>query len=147
MPKLILLELNEINFDYVKSYVDNGVDLPGFDWLMSQDYRETRAEKRYELLEPWIQWPSVHTGLTFEEHKIFRLGDITKSDSKQIFEIVEEMGFRVGAISPMNAANRLKFPTYFIPDPWTKTRTSGNFVIRLLANAVSQAVNENSGTE
>jgi hypothetical protein len=147
MPKLILLELNEINFDYVRSYVDLGAKLPGFDWLMSQEYRETRAEKSYELLEPWIQWPSVHTGLTFQEHEIFRLGDITKSDSKQIFEMVEEMGFKVGAISPMNAANRLNSPTYFIPDPWTKTQTSGNIVLRLLANAISQAVNENSGNK
>ena len=28
---LILVELNEINFDIVKAYIDNGVDLPGLD--------------------------------------------------------------------------------------------------------------------
>ena len=33
----------------------------------------TESESEYENLEPWIQWPSVHTGLPFKDHKILRL--------------------------------------------------------------------------
>ena len=54
-------------------------------------------------------------------HKIFRLGDVVASDALQIFEEVEQAGFKVGAVSPMNAVNRLSAPAYFIPDPWTDT--------------------------
>ena len=145
MKNLTLLELNEINFDYVQWYIDQGYSLPGFEWLMQQNPVETYAEEKYEELEPWIQWPSVHTGKTFKEHQVFRLGDIVNTDHRQIFEEVEAQGFRVGAISPMNAANNLSAPTYFIPDPWTRTKTSGNWLVKRLSEAVSQTVNDNSG--
>ncbi len=145
MKNLTLLELNEINFDYVRWYIENGYSLPGFKWLMQQNPVETFAEDKYEELEPWIQWPSVHTGKTFEEHQIFRLGDIVNTDHRQIFEEIEVQGFRVGAISPMNAANNLSDPAYFIPDPWTRTKTSGNWLVKRLSEAVSQTVNDNSG--
>ena len=144
MKNLTLLELNEINFDYVQWYIDHGYSLPGFEWLMQQNPVETYAEEKYEELEPWIQWPSVHTGKAFKEHQVFRLGDIVNTDHRQIFEEVEAQGFRVGAISPMNAANNLSNPTYFIPDPWTRTKTSGNWLVKRLSEAVSQTVNDNS---
>ena len=145
MKNLTLLELNEINFDYIQWYIDHGYSLPGFEWLMQQNPVETYAEEKYEELEPWIQWPSVHTGKNFKEHQVFRLGDIVNTDHRQIFEKIEAQGFRVGAISPMNAANNLSNPTYFIPDPWTKTTTSGNWLVKRLSEAVSQTVNDNSG--
>ena len=42
---------------------------------------------------------SVHTGKSFNDHKVFRLGDITSSTEKQIFEILESNGLKVGAVS------------------------------------------------
>lgn len=59
----------------------------------------------------------MHTCKTYSEHGIFRLGDIVGSRGPQIFEQIEHAGYRVGAISPMNAENRLDFPAFFIPDP------------------------------
>ena len=141
---LILVELNEINFDVVRSYIDRGEDLPSFKKIIDSGMIETRAESEYEKLEPWIQWPSVHLGKSFEEHGIFRLGDIVHSDVPQFFEQIEQAGYSVGAISPMNAQNRLKKPAYFIPDPWTSTSTDGSFFSEVLSSAVSQAVNDNA---
>ena len=142
--RLIFLELNEINFDLIKSYIQAGEDLPGFNKLFTQGIITTQAEDEYQNLEPWIQWPSVHTGKTFAEHKVFRLGDIVGSTNVQFFEKVEDAGFRVGAISPMNASNRLKCPEYFIPDPWTNTACDNNFFSRAITSAIVQAVNDNS---
>ena len=62
--KVILLELNEINFDAVSFYIKRGKCLPGFKKLIEQGIVETEAEPEYENLEPWVQWPSVHTGKT-----------------------------------------------------------------------------------
>jgi len=140
----MLIELNEINFDAVRFYVDQGVSLPGFSKVLNHDMLLTEAEVEYEQLEPWIQWPSVHTGKTFAEHKVFRLGDITNCKDDQLFEKIEKSGFRVGAVSPMNASNKLVSAAYFIPDPWTNTKTDGSFTSRAIAAAVSQAVNDNS---
>jgi hypothetical protein len=144
--RLLLVELNEINFDVVKLYVDSGESLPGFELLFKNNLKTTSSEDIYENLEPWIQWPSVHTGKKYEEHGVFRLGDIVNFDHKQIFEKVEEAGFSVGAISPMNAKNSLKKPSYFIPDPWTQTDSDSSFINQGIASAVSQSVNDNSSS-
>lgn len=142
--RLILIELNEINFDAVQLYIKEGRCLPGFSKLIKDGVIKTTSEKNYEELEPWIQWPSVHTGKKFNEHNIFRLGDIVNKYTPQIFEKVENQGFVVGAISPMNASNALKKPAYFIPDPWTKTKSDESFFSKSIASALSQAVNDNS---
>jgi len=142
--KLIFIELNEINFDVVSSYIKRGKKLPGFNKLISNGIITTNAEDEYKNIEPWIQWPSVHTGKTFKEHKVFRLGDFVNSSENQFFEKVEDAGFSVGAISPMNATNKMHNPAYFIPDPWTKTPCDRSFFSKSISNAISQSVNDNS---
>ena len=72
--KLILVELNEINFDIVKKYIDSS-KLNNFSSLINKNFITTTAEKEYSKLEPWIQWVSVHTGMNANKHKIFRLGE------------------------------------------------------------------------
>ncbi|MEI6834780.1 MAG: hypothetical protein WCL28_12390 [bacterium] len=62
----------------------------------------------------------------------------------QIFEQLEQAGYKVGAISAMNAENRLKNPAYFIPDPWTQTPADSSWWSRSLGQAVSQTVNDNT---
>lgn len=145
MQPTILLGLNEINFDYIKHYANQG-KLPVLKRLLEQHALiETESEKEYKLLEPWIQWVTIHTGKSYDEHGIFRLGDIVdRKDLKQLWETFEENGVSVGAISPFNADNRLKNPAFFVPDPWTKTKVSGNWLVRNLSDAVQQTVNDNA---
>jgi len=136
MGKLILLGLNELNFDYIQYYINNG-SLKNFKSLFENNgYIETTSENEYKLLEPWIQWVTVTTGKTYEEHKVFRLGDIVnRKDLNQIFEIFENKGFKVGGVSPFNVDNRLKDPAFFVPDPWTQTKSSGSWLLRKLGEA------------
>lgn len=142
--KLVLIELNEINFDALSFYIEKGENLSGFKKLIDKGVVNTHAEHDYKNLEPWIQWPSVHTGKTFKDHKIFRLGDIVNSSEDQFFEKVENAGFSVGAVSPMNAVNVLKNSAYFIPDPWTQTLCDGSYFSKIITEAIKQAVNDNS---
>ena len=145
MKKLTLIGLNELNFDFVKYYINQG-KLPNFKKLLiNNKLIETISEKEHRLLEPWIQWTTIHTGKSFKEHKVFRLGDIVNfKNLNQIFEKIEERGFSVGSISAFNADNRLKKSSFFIPDPWTKTKVSGNKLIKGLSKAIDQIVNDNS---
>lgn len=145
LKKTILLGLNELNLDFIRFYINEG-KLPNFKRLLdNHGYVETTSEEEYELLEPWIQWVTVHTGLSYHEHKVFRLGDITgRNDLKQIWEIAEQEGLSVGAVSPFNAANRLQQPAFFVPDPWTNTKPTGHPYLIKLSKAVSQAVNDNA---
>ena len=142
--KLVLVEMNEINFDLVVMYV---AKFPGkfksFEACLEK-LLVTSSELEYQNLEPWIQWPSVHTGKNFDEHQVFRLGDIVQSNQPQIFEELENHGFSVGALSAMNASNKLRQAAYFLPDPWTNTEPDNSFWSRAISAAVSQAVNDNA---
>ncbi|WP_268123048.1 alkaline phosphatase family protein [Roseivirga pacifica] len=143
--KLILLGLNELNLEYVENYISKG-HLPNFKHLFENyGYKQTTSEAEYHLLEPWIQWVTLHTGKTYEEHRVFRLGDIVdRKDIYQLWEIAEEKGLTVGAVSPFNTDNRLKNAKFFVPDPWTKTRAAGDAFVKQVSAAVSQAVNDNA---
>ena len=149
--KLLLIQLNEINFDLVDRYLlaskkNKFTNLRSI--KKTYKFFNTFAESEYKNLEPWIQWVSIHIGKDFNQHKIFRLGDIVNYPSKrQIYEIIEDKGFKVGAISPMNADNRLKNPAYFIPDPWTDTHADNSSFSKRLSKMLKQTVNDNaSGT-
>lgn len=142
---LTLLEINELNFDIVRQYVTQSPGrFPHFERLLKTDCRETTSEAAYEKLEPWIQWVSAHSGLTAEEHGVFRLGDAIKTDFPQLLGTLEKTGLRVGGISPMNMPNQTRHPAYFIPDPWTQTPTDGSVWSKGIWSAISQAVNDNA---
>lgn len=141
--RLLLVELNEVNFEIAQDYVDT-LGLKHVKALLSGPRVRTSSETVYEKLEPWIQWVSAHSGKTAEEHGVFRLGDIVGTSVPQMFEQLEAKGVSVGCISAMNAENRLKRPAYFVPDPWTATPTDGSFWSRELGAAVTQTVNDNA---
>ena len=142
--QLLLLELNEVNFEHVLDFASRG-EMPNLSRLIqAHGIAKTHSEQAYEELEPWIQWVTAHTGLAFKDHRVFRLGDIVNHDLVQIWEHLERSGLRVGAISPMNAKNRTRSPAFFVPDPWTPTTIAGGTLLTGLYRAVSQAVNDNA---
>ncbi|MFG6415748.1 hypothetical protein ACG02S_17785 [Roseateles sp. DC23W] len=142
---LTLLELNELNFDIVRRYTQQfPARFPNFERLLRIEYRETSSEDSYEKLEPWIQWVSAHSGMTADEHGVFRLGDAVNTDFPQLLGTLERHGVSVGGVSPMNMSNQTRAPAYFIPDPWTQTPTDGSTWSARIWDAISQAVNDNA---
>ena len=113
--RILVLELNEINFDFINRYCQKGL-LPNFKKLFDKykTYR-TISETEYHLVEPWIQWPTFHTGKKYSEHKLFDLNDYQKLNFPQIWELIESNGYKVAAISPMNAKNNLTNKSIFLP--------------------------------
>ncbi|MFL2486493.1 MAG: hypothetical protein ACJ0GO_04115 [Gammaproteobacteria bacterium] len=143
--KLLLVGLNELNFDLLKKYTDKYQGkFKYIEKLLQLKQFNLETEEEYKNLEPWIQWYSIHTGKKFEDHKVFRLGDAVEKDDQQIYELLEQRGKNVGAVSPMNALNKLKKPAYFIPDPWTETETDGSLFSKKYHEAISQTINDNS---
>ncbi len=144
MKKIVFIELNELNFDFIQEYIQR---FPNKYKNLNIIYKEainTTSEKEYHLLEPWIQWVTIHTGLSAKDHNIFRLGDFVNSNKKQYFEEIESLGFKVGMISSMNTVNRLKNAAYFIPDPWTETKSDGSYYSQLVNKILKSTVNSNA---
>jgi hypothetical protein len=145
MKNLIFIQLNEINFDVIREYLktENYENLR----FISNNILVTTSEKKYNLLEPWIQWQTIYTGLKAEKHNIFRLGDVEKKKIPQFYEKLEKLGYSVGAICPMNCMNRCQNPSYFIPDPWTKSNTDNSQFSKIIYNVLRETVNNNANNK
>lgn len=136
--------MNEINFEFLSHYIKKN-QLPNFKkFIQMHGLYTTTSEEKYHEIEPWIQWPTIRTGLSYAEHRIFRLGDIESSSVRQHWEILEENGFSVAALSPINAKNNTKNSPFWVPDPWINSPVSGDSFLKRLSNALSQAVNDNA---
>lgn len=147
--KLLLLELNELNFNLIQKYIDKGY-LKNFKKLFNKyGYSRTSSETTYEYIEPWIQWVTVHTGKDYDEHKIFHLNDYVNLKHNQIWENLEKKGLSVAALFPMNAKNRIKYNNnIFIPDPWSNEKiTVKNKNLANLHKIISFFINNNTSKE
>lgn len=145
--RVLSLELNELNFHFIKNFIAQG-SLPGFAKLLREcDLVETDAGEVYPQLEPWIQWPTVYTGKTYAEHQLFRLGDVMYKDQPQIWDYLEARGVSVGAISPMNASNRCEDPAFFLPDPWTHAKIVAEPRAERLFTLLGKIVNDNASND
>jgi hypothetical protein len=141
MKKLILISLNELNFEALSEY--NLEKYPNLKFLI-KNFKHTTSENEYHLLEPWIQWLTIYSGLSAKEHNVFRLGDADSKKINNIFNKIENLGLKVGAIMPMNLPNNLKSAEFFIPDPWTTSSTDGSYLSNLISLTLSKIVNTNA---
>ena len=90
---VLLLEFNELSPTLIEQFMGEG-HLPNFKrlFLESQAY-VTDAQEEQEALEPWIQWVTVHTGLSYDEHGVFVLGDGPKCTKPRLWDILSQHGF------------------------------------------------------
>lgn len=117
--RVILLEFNELSPTVMQNFIADG-HLPNFARL----YQESQvfisdAEEAAPNLEPWIQWVTIHSGLSYDEHGIFHLGDGHKLSVKSLWDIASDEGLRVLVCGSMNAKYDLPLNGIVVPDPWT----------------------------
>lgn len=117
--RAILIEFNELCPHLLYKWMAEG-KLPNFAaFFHSSDVFVTEADETDPLnLEPWIQWYSVHTGLSYKQHRVFHLTDGPKSGHLDIWKILADHGKAVWNCSSMNAKGLAKPGAIFLPDPW-----------------------------
>ena len=140
---IVLIQLNEINFDIVKKYSDIGYSFKFLEEIYNKSIY-TIEEEDYENLEPWIQWTTFFRGKPYKKHKVFRLGDGYKCKENNIFLDLQNLKKSCGAICPMNLSSKGINFDFFIPDPWSNENPIGSFRLKLLYNAIKFGVNNNS---
>jgi len=116
---MILLEFNELSPALMETFIDQGY-LPNFKRLRdSSQVFTTNAEEVAPNLDPWIQWVTVHSGLSFDEHGIFHLGDGHKLAVKSLWDMISAQGKTVWVCGSMNIKYDTPLRGAVIPDPWT----------------------------
>lgn len=138
----IIIQFNEANFDLIEKYSVK-YNLKGFKKILKfKTIIKTSSEVDYNKLEPWIQWYSFYTSKSYEEHKIFHLGDSKNSKDKNFVDYISEKK-KVGCFGSMNLPFNEKFLIY-ISDPWSRNKNDNSISSKLVYKAVEQVVNSNN---
>ena len=118
-PNFIFLEFNELCPPLLEKWMAAGL-LPNFKKFYDQsEVFTTKPDvEAPEFLEPWIQWYSVHTGLAYEDHKVFNLTDGPLAGHPDIWKVMQQAGYTVGNISSMNAPSLENRGSFYMSDPW-----------------------------
>jgi hypothetical protein len=121
---IILLEFNELTPSLVSRFIAEG-KLPNFERLYNEsrvfttDASEDAAENS-RLLNPWVQWVTVHTGVSAQVHGIRKLGEAAQLKQKSLTQVLTAAGRRVLIFGTMNVKHDGHVDGCVVPDPWTR---------------------------
>jgi hypothetical protein len=142
-----MLEFNELTPALMDRFIAEG-QLPNFARMRDAAVDcLTDAQEAAPYLEPWIQWVTVHTGLSYAEHKCFNLNDGGSLNAKRIWDLVGEAGGTSWICGSINSAfDGSIFKGHFLPDPWSVAAAdhpAGYF--KAYSDVVRPFVQEHSG--
>jgi hypothetical protein len=120
---LILIEFNELTPALMFRFMAAGL-LPHFQRFHDEsEVYITDAEEEGENLNPWVQWVTIHSGLSAEQHGIKRLSDGHRLEVKAIWDTLSDAGYRVWVCGSMNARYDKPLHGFLLPDPWSSGLT------------------------
>ena len=118
-PSVVMLEFNELTPSLMDRFIAAG-HLPNFQRLRDESHvYVTDAEEEGDNLQPWVQWVTVHTGLSASAYGINWLSDGHKLQQKAIWDLISEAGHRVWVCGSMNARYDQPLQGCLLPDPWS----------------------------
>jgi Type I phosphodiesterase / nucleotide pyrophosphatase len=115
--RVILVEFNELSPQLMRKFIAAG-KLPNFQRFHDQSTVYETAADDDENLEPWIQWIAVHSGVPFSRHGIKHLGEGTKLQEDNLWDVLSDAGKKVWVCGSMNINYRPPINGWVLPDPW-----------------------------
>jgi hypothetical protein len=116
---VMLLEFNELTPSLMDRFVAEG-NLPNFKCLHGESrVFVTDAEEEQQDLEPWIQWVTVHTGLSASQHGIHNLDESYKLSQPSLWDLLDAAGYHVWICGSMNIKYRAPIHGWILPDAWS----------------------------
>jgi Type I phosphodiesterase / nucleotide pyrophosphatase len=146
--KIIFAEFNELCPWLIDQWVGEGV-LPNFKAVQAQSaVFETFADVTDTAnLEPWIQWYSLHTGLSFDQHQVFHLTEGATATHDDLWRIAHAAGRRVINFAGMNA-RPFDFPgSIYVADPWCEDGNAVPAALNIYNRFVGANVREYSNPD
>lgn len=122
---LLLLEMNEVPWRLVDHFKGDPA-FPNLRRFMSTSRTHTTRSHDTGELSPWVTWPSLHRGMTNEQHGIRNLGqDPSTFKGEAIWEVYRRHGASIGICGSMQS-----WPPadpgeggFFIPDTFAHDET------------------------
>jgi Type I phosphodiesterase / nucleotide pyrophosphatase len=122
LRKVLLLELNEVNWRVVDQLVSERGEafLPNFGRLRSEgSWSVQSAVERPPLLDPWITWVTLHTGVRPDVHGASVLEQAAQTiTAKRTWHYASEAGRTVGIFGSMSAYPPPPFAGFVVPGPF-----------------------------
>jgi hypothetical protein len=141
--RVVLIEFNELSATLIDRFIAEGA-LPHFaSFRAASDVFTTDAGESEATLVPWIQWPSVHTGLPYAEHEIFHLGDAARCAAPTIESVLSQVGVPVGVFGGMNIPPH-PVRGFRLPDPWDKSPRAEPASLQPYYDVTAEQVKESS---
>ncbi|MGZ3687808.1 MAG: hypothetical protein ACXVBW_05885, partial [Bdellovibrionota bacterium] len=141
--RVLVLEFNELSPVLMQRFIAEG-KLPNFKKLReSSDAYVTTSDERQEDLEPWIQWPTIHTGLRYSEHQLGRVGEGHKLAKPRLWDVAGIKGKRSLIFGSMNIGPT-SAPGILVPDPWTTNLSPSLPELRAYTEFVGHYVQEHT---
>lgn len=145
-PSVLLLEFNELSPRLMDRFIAEG-HLPNFERLRDQStVAITDPEEAQGGLEPWIQWVTVHTGVSRAEHGLEKLGEASRLEHPTIGQAVSAAGGGVWLCGSMNLPRIAAGHGNYLPDPWNPDSTPRPESLRAFSSFVRANVQEHSNT-
>lgn len=142
MRRTIQIELNELSATLIDEFIDAG-ELPNFRRLRdSSEVFITDASDEVSL-EPWVQWPTLHTGIPDRDHGIRQLGEAGLVAGRGIARELAAAGFKVGVFGSMNL-DYGPLDGFVVPDPWSPGAAPHPAELKAFTRFVASAVQENA---
>jgi hypothetical protein len=123
--KILLLEFNEISWHVIDKLVaQRGVDfLPNFRKLREQGaWAVQSAIERPPLLDPWITWVTLHTGVRPEHHGASVLEQSADTiTAKRTWQYASDAGRSIGVFGSVSSYPPEKSNGFMVPGPFAPT--------------------------
>lgn len=120
--KVLLLEFNEINWTVIDRLIEErgAKFLPNFVRLRQQGaWALQSAVERPPLLDPWITWVTLHTGVSPSVHGASVLEQDSETiTAKRTWQYVAEAGRSVGVFGSVSAYPPLPLRGFMVPGPF-----------------------------
>ncbi len=146
--KVIIAEFNELCPWLIDQWMAEEL-LPNF----SKMHRQSAVFESFAdvtdpaSLEPWIQWYSLHTGLSFDQHNVFHLTEGAQATHDDIWRIVHAAGRKVINFAGMNARPFAFADSVYVADPWCEDGNATPSALNLYNRFVGANVREYSNPD
>ena len=142
MQRTIQIEFNELSPVLIDEFIEAG-QLPNFGLLRDKSEVFVTDASSEASLNPWVQWPTLHTGIDDSEHGIRDLGEADRVKGRGVARELAAAGFKVGVFGSMNL-DYGPLDSFVVPDPWNPDSTPHPAALRAFTDFVNSAVQENS---